>query len=138
MLSLSVHVATQAHPLFQDEAAAAGNHEDQPVYQHLVDNRAENRIEEENEDKHEDKELPHQQPQTQTQQPEAENTVSQNHTPIQIRLPLQLDFDELAGVSLYVTKIRTVATDGSDYSTTRSGIFLTEIHRISAALILIH
>jgi hypothetical protein len=102
-----------------------------------VDNRAENSIEEENEDKHEDKEMPHQQPQTQTQQPEAEQSVSQNHTPIQIRLPLQLDFDELAGVSLHITKIKTVATFGSDYSATRSEVFLNEIHRISAALVVL-
>lgn len=97
---------TLVHLLFQDEAAAAGSHENQPMYQHLVDNKAENSIEEEDEDKQEDKDVPHQQSQTQTQQPEVEHTVSPNHTPIQIRLPLQLDFDDLAGVSLHAANIK--------------------------------
>ena len=92
--------------LFQDEAAAVGSHEDQPVFQHLVDNRAENSINDEVENKQDDKEVPHQQPHPQTQQPETERTVSQDHTPIQIRLPLQLDFDDLAGVSFHVTRIQ--------------------------------
>lgn len=90
--------------LFQDEAAAAGSHEDQPVFQHLVDNKAENYIGNEDENKEDDKEVSHQQSQPQTQQPETEQTVSQDHTPIQIRLPLQLDFDDLAGVSSHITR----------------------------------
>lgn len=92
--------------LFQDEAAAVESHEDQPVFQHLVDNKAENSIRDEVENKQDDKEMPHQQPQLQTQQPETEQTASQDHTPIQIRLPLQLDFDDLAGVSFHMTRIQ--------------------------------
>jgi hypothetical protein len=92
--------------LFQDEAAAVGSHDEQPVFQHLVDNKAENSIGNEDENKPDDKEVSHQQPQSQTQQPETEQTVSQDHTPIQIRLPLQLDFDDLAGVSCHVTRVQ--------------------------------
>lgn len=92
--------------LLQDEAAADGSHEDQPVFQHLVDNKAENSIRDEVDNKQDDKEVPHQQSQPQTQQPETEQTMSQDHTPIQIRLPLQLDFDDLAGVSFHMTSIQ--------------------------------
>jgi hypothetical protein len=92
--------------LFKDEAAVDGSHEDQPVFQHLVDNKAENSIRDEVDNKQDDKEEPHQQPQPQTQQPETEQTTSQDHTPIQIRLPLQLDFDDLAGVSFHMTSVQ--------------------------------
>ncbi|PSN43906.1 hypothetical protein C0J52_03682 [Blattella germanica] len=73
------------------------------MFQHLVDNRVDSNSEEDEEEennsrdeKDEESEASNQQ-QTQAHQAESENNAEQDNTPIQIRLPLQLDFDELAG-----------------------------------------
>ena len=87
--------------MLQEEALAA-NQDDQPMFQHLVGNRVDNNNAEEEDNSGQDEKEESTEATKQQQQNEEENTAEQEHTPIQIRLPLQLDFDELAGVSKHV------------------------------------